>query len=242
MALDRPRASVVETLRRIPVFKSLGERYLRLLSELVTRREVAKGETLYREGQPCEKFIIVLQGRLNVLKTSTDGREKIVADIRPYRHFGLAELITDRRSAATIEAAEPGVVLTLSKEDFVRTLIDNSRMCFQLMQTMAGTIMDLTDQIQEVSFERVSVRLARLLVVLADREGLEADGRLVIRRRYSHQELARRLGTSRETVTRMLRRFKEMDLVSMEGRRLAVTTRRGLLEVVDRGGIENGPA
>lgn len=229
-------------IRWIPVFRSLSERYRALLSGLLMRREVGKGETLYREGQHCDRFIIVVAGRFNVLKTSTEGREKIVSEILPGQHFGLAEIMTGRRSAATVEALEPGVVLTLSKDDFVQTLLDNPPMCLTLMQTMAGTIMDLTDQIQEVSFERVSVRLARQLVILADREGVWTDRGLLIRHRYSHQELARRLGTSRETVTRMLSRFKDEGLVSIEGRTLIVTDRDRLLEVIADGGLEDETA
>ncbi len=241
MWTGREESHAVEWLRQIPVFLHLSERSLRLLSGLLSRREVGKGEALYREGQPCEKFIILLEGRLNVLKTSIEGREKVVAELRPNEHFGLAEIVTGQRSNATIEAAEPGEILTLSKDDFVRTLLDNPRMCFQLMQTMAATIMELSDQIQEVSFEPVGVRLARLLVTLADREGRDQDGRLVIRRRHSHQDLARRLGASRETVTRALKRFKELNLASTEGRTLVVLDREGLLEVIRCGGLDEVP-
>jgi CRP/FNR family transcriptional regulator len=239
MAIRGDRTEVAHSLRRIPIFETLSERNLELLGGLLSRREVDKGETLYREGQPCERFIIVVAGRFNVLKTSADGREKVVAEILPKHHFGLAEIITGHRSGATVEATEDSVVLTLLKEDFVRTLLENPRMSFQLMQTMAATIIDLSDQIQEVSFERVSVRLARLLMELADREGSEETDHVLIQHKYSHQELARRLGTSRETVTRMLKRFKEMGLISMAGRRLVVEERDGLTDVVDRGGIES---
>jgi len=241
MALSGNQANLTDDVRRIPILRSLSPRYLRLLSGMLSRREVRKGEALYREGQPCDTFTIVIEGLFNVLKTSVEGREKVVAEIRPGQHFGLAEIITGRRSNATVEATEPGVVLTLSKEDLVQTLVDNSRLCFQLMQTMAATIMDLTDQIQEVSFERVSVRLARLLASLADREGAWTEGGRLIRHAYSHQELARRLGTSRETVTRMLRRFKEMKLLTTQGRRLVVVDRPGLRDVVEQGGIESDP-
>ena len=241
MALSGNQANLADDVRRIPILRSLSARYLRLLSGMLSRREVRKGEALYREGQPCDTFTIVIEGLFNVLKTSVEGREKVVAEIRPGQHFGLAEIITGRRSNATVEVTEPGVVLTLSKEDLVQTLLDNARLCFQLMQTMAGTIMDLTDQIQEVSLERVSVRLARLLASLADREGVWTEGGRLIRHAYSHQELARRLGTSRETVTRMLRRFKEMKLVTTQGRKLVVVDRPGLRDVVEQGGIESDP-
>ncbi len=231
--------SHAEGIRQIPIFRSLSAGHLRLLSGLLNRLDVDKGDVLYREGQPCDRFIIVLEGRCNVIKVSTEGREKAVAEIRPHQHFGLAEIITGRRSNATVEATEPGVVLTLSKDDFIRVLLDNPRMCFQLMQTMAGTIMDLSNQIQEVSFESVSVRLARLLVLLGDREGTWIDGRLVIRHRYSHQEIGRRLGTSRETVTRMLKRFRDMGLIDTRRRILTLADREGLLEVIDSGGLED---
>lgn len=239
MDLSGEQPGIAETIGRIPIFSSLSGRYLRLLSGLVSRRQADKGETLCREGQPCTRFIIVLRGRFNVLKTSTEGREKIIAEIRPNQHFGLAEIITGRRLGATVEVTEPAAMLTLSKEDFVQTLLDNPRMCFQLMQTMAGSIMDLSDQIREVSFERVGVRLARLLAELSDREGTPRGDQVVIRRRYSHHELARRLGVSRETVTRMLKRFRGMGLIAMEGRILMILDREGLENVVDHEGVEN---
>ena len=238
MATRAEQSGGLEDIRRIPILKSLTDRSLRLLAGMLNRREAAKGEALYREGQPCDRFLILVSGRCNVLKTSADGREKIVAELLPRQHFALAEIITGRRSGASVEATEPTVYLTLSKDDFVQALLDNPRMCYQLMQTMAASIMDLSDQIQEVSFERVSVRLARLLLELADREGAGED-HVTIEHKYSHQELARRLGTSRETVTRMLKRFKEMGLLSIAGRKLIVEDHDGLTDVIDRGGLEN---
>lgn len=238
MAIKAEPSGGLEDIRRTPIFKSLTDRSLKLLAGLLNRREAAKGQALYREGQPCDRFLILVSGRCNVLKTSADGRQKIVAELLPRQHFALAEIITGRRSGASVEATEPTLYLTLSKDDFLQALLDNPRMCFQLMQTMAASIMDLSDQIQEVSFERVSVRLARLLGELAHREG-PGDDQVTIEHKYSHQELARRLGTSRETVTRMLKRFKEMDLISMAGRKLVVEDRDGLLEVIGRGGIEH---
>jgi CRP-like cAMP-binding protein len=240
MATRSEPSGGAEDLRQIPIFRSLSDRSLKLLAGMLNRRQAEKGEALYREGQPCDRFLILVSGRCNVLKTSADGREKIVAELLPHQHFALAEIITDRRSGASVEATEPTVYLTLSKDDFVQALLDNPRMCYQLMQTMAASIMALSDQIQEVSFERVSVRLARLLMELADREGSGDDeDHVTIEHKYSHQELARRLGTSRETVTRMLKRFKEMGLISMDGRKLVVEDRDGLVDVVDRGGLED---
>lgn len=235
------RRGQVEKLKGLAVFRALPPRDLETLAGRLGRRVVEKGETLLQEGQACDRFLIVVEGRLNILKTSTEGREKIVAAILPRQHFGLAEIITGRRSNATIEATERSVVLTLSKDDFVRTLLDSPQMCFKLMQVMAGTIMDLSDQIQEVSFERVSVRLARLLVSLDDREGLSAGGRRVVSHRYSHQEMGRWLGASRETITRMLKRFRDLGLVATDHRQLVVLDRKGLLATIERGGLEDEP-
>ena len=235
------RRGQIEKLKSLPIFRTLGPRDLEALAGRLGRRVVEKGETLYQEGQVCDRFLIVLEGRLNILKTSTEGREKIVAELPPRQHFGLAEIITGRRSNATIEATERSVVLTLSKEDFVQLLLDSPRMCFSLMQVMAATIMDLSDQIQEVSFERVSVRLARLLVSLADREGTGSEARRVVRHRYSHQEMGRWLGASRETITRMLKRFRDLGLEDTDHRLLVVLDRQGLLETIERGGLEDEP-
>ena len=186
-----------------------------------------------------DRFIIVLRGRLSMLKSSVEGREKVVSEIRPRQHFGLAEIITGRRSNGTIEAIEPSEILTLQKDDLVRTLLENPKMCYQLMQLMASTILDLADQVEEMSFEPVSVRLASLLVLLADREGTRRGDDVLIRTAYSHQQLARRLGASRETVTRMLKRFREHEWISNEGRRLIIIDREGLVGVIESGGLDS---
>jgi CRP-like cAMP-binding protein len=233
------QASGAGQLERIPLFRSLSGRALRSLSVLVTRRELEKGDVVYSEGQPCDRFVIVTYGRLNVTKTSVEGREKVVSEIRARQHFGLAEIITGRRSNATIEAMEPTEILTLQKDDLVRTLLENPRMCYQLMQVMAGTILDLADQVEEMSFEPVRVRLASLLVLLADREGIRRGDDVLIRTAYSHQQLARRLGASRETVTRMLKRFREHEWVKTEGRRLVLIDREGLVNVIESGGLDS---
>ncbi len=232
-------ASQIALLQRIPLFRNLSQRALRALAAMMTRRELDKGDIVYGEGQPCDRFIIVISGRLSMLKTSVEGREKVVSEVRPRQHFGLAEIVTGRRSNATIEAVEPSEIITLQKDDLVQTLLENPKMCYQLMQVMAGTILDLADQVEEMSFEPVSVRLASLLVLLADREGIRRGDDVLIRTAYSHQQLARRLGASRETVTRMLKRFREHEWVTTDGRRLVVINREGLVNLIESGGMDS---
>lgn len=233
------RLNYVAELERVPLFRSLSGRSLKMLAALISRKELDKGDMVYGEGQPCDRFIIVLRGRLSMLKSSIEGREKVVSEIRPRQHFGLAEIITGRRSNGTIEAMEPSVILTLQKDEFVRTLLENPKMCYQLMQVMAATILDLADQVEEMSFEPVSVRLASLLIMLADREGIRRGDDVLIRTAYSHQQIARRLGASRETVTRMLKRFREHEWISNDGRRLIIINREGLVNVIESGGLDS---
>ena len=222
-------AQIEEFLGEIWAFSLLDPMHLRSLARLVVSRALPAGEVLWLQGERVTFFAMVYDGYLQAVRRSSKGAEKLVSELRRGRHFGLAETITGATSAVTVVAREESQLLTLEAKSLRKLLLANSELCYRLMQTMARAIFSLTQELERASFETIQTRLARLLLRRSE-PGHLSYGRA---RQTTHAEIARRLGVSRETVSRVLNDFKEQGLIRTGYRRIDVVNRDGLMGYVE---------
>jgi CRP/FNR family transcriptional regulator len=187
------------------------------LASMTTAVSLREGATFYREGDVCPHFGLVGRGDIRVFKGAPGGREITLYHVRDGEPclLNMLSVFLRRPAAATavVETATEAVVVPadavrkwLTISESVRTFV------FEAMSTRVTEVMTLAI---EVSVSRMDVRLASLLLKLAD------DGRTI---HLTHDELAAELGTVREVVSRLLKEFERSRTV-----RLA----RGLVTIVD---------
>lgn len=209
----------------IAPFELLKTEQLRVMAKHMRVRQLEAGEMLWLQGQKVPYFTIVFSGRIRTVRRTSSGEEKLVSILETGRHFGLAEIITDARSAVTLTAAQPSLILTMAKRSLQRELLGNADICYRLMQTMARAIFGLTRELERASFENVHTRLARVLLKRAAERGSQGDVR--------HEDLAMQLGVSRETVSRVLSEFRKKGYLETGYRKIVVRNRAGLMGYVE---------
>lgn len=194
-----------------------GENHIDALIALGVVRSFPKNSVLVQEGDKSDQFYILLSGKLKVFLADDDGREIVVDMLSPKQYFGEMALDGESRSASvmTVEASKLAVI---QREDFKRFLAENPDAALALIVTLIRRARNLTRTIGNLALLDVYGRVARLLIDNASDE----SGKLVVTEKMSQQEIAQRIGSSREMVSRILSDLKEGGYLSLDGGRIVI--------------------
>jgi CRP/FNR family transcriptional regulator len=213
---------ILSVLRRVPLFADLDDQELELLSERLVRRSFAQGETIFVEGEPCRGLYVVESGTIRVVKTSAQGREQLLGLERAGSALGEISLLDGGGHLASALADSPGSLLYLPAQDFHVLLQSQRRMATTLVKVIARRFRHMVHLVEELSFSTVRSRLASHLLALARQQGRRVPEGIEIELKERNQQLATRLGTVRELVSRTLGRFHNEGLIRMQGRRVLI--------------------
>jgi len=205
-------------------------------TEIASRLRViraAKGRTLVEKGSRSTDVFFLLEGRAKVLLYSSSGREVCVHNIGPGDTFGdIAVLDGEPRSASILASTELRVVVMRAK-DFMTCLESSPEAALWLARNLASCVRRLTDQVFELSALNVQARLHCELLRLA-RSGEQCNGVIEVRPAPTQAELASRIGTHREAVTREMRALSEAGIIRYGRRTLVIVDLARLEQFVNR--------
>ncbi|HEV8636291.1 MAG TPA: Crp/Fnr family transcriptional regulator [Chloroflexota bacterium] len=210
-------------LQRTGLFASLPAGELDELAASLRRRHYARGQVLFTERDPGATLFVVESGRVNMLLSSADGREIVVNSLGPGESFGEMALLTGEPRSTDAVVVEPGYLLQLDREDFVRCLRARPDLALAVMANLARRLRRTTQQVYDVAFLDVPARLARRLLDLAASDGEAAgDGAVRIARKLTQSELAGLIGATRESVNKWLSHYQRQGLVRVDGRTITL--------------------
>ena len=211
-----------ELLRTVPIFSELTDGDISSLARLSSRRRFPKDTVVFFENEEGDFFFMILEGRIKVTILGDDGREVILSMLGPGDFFGEMALLDNEPRSATAIAVEESELLQLHRTDFQTVLTDNRSIQHALIKILTGRLRRANHQISTLALLDVYGRVARVIVDMAREEGRRLrDGRIAFRR-ATHQEIANRIGTTRETVTRMLKDLERQGLIHVEGKEIVV--------------------
>jgi len=197
----------------------------------VTREHRYPSEAiLFMEGQPSPGVMVIVSGRVRLSTASADGRSIVVRIAGPGEVLGLSATVVGRASELTAETLEPAHIKVISREGFRQWLRAHPELAFQIAQELAEEYNNTCHQLRSMLLTNTaSERLARTLLQMVRNAapGKEARVPFVM----THQELAEIIGTSRETVTRLLASMRHKGLIEIEGSTLLVRNREALREL-----------
>jgi CRP/FNR family transcriptional regulator, cyclic AMP receptor protein len=211
-----------ELLRTVPIFSELTDADITSLTRLASRRQYPKETVVFFENEEGDFFFMIVTGRIKVTILGDDGREVILSILGPGDFFGEMALLDNEPRSATAIAVEDTELLSLHRHDFQSVLADNRSIMSALIKILTSRIRKANHQISTLALLDVYGRVARVIVDMAREEGRRLkDGRIAFRR-ATHQEIANRIGTTRETVTRMLKDLERQGMIHVEGREIVV--------------------
>ena len=211
-----------EVLRTVPIFSELSDDDITSLAHLASRKRYPKDTVVFFENEEGDFFFTILEGRIKVTILGDDGREVILSMLGPGDFFGEMALLDNEPRSATAIAVEESELLSLHRNDFQSVLNDNRSITTALIRVLSARLRRANHQISTLALLDVYGRVARVIVDMAREEGKRLrDGRIAFRR-ATHQEIANRIGTTRETVTRMLKDLERQGLIHVEGKEIVV--------------------
>jgi CRP/FNR family transcriptional regulator len=195
-------------------------------------REYSRGEAIVAPGPQADAILFVKAGRIKISTYSADGKEQILALLARGDLFG--ELVhTGLPAPAHAKALDHAVVCSIERalfEDIVRNAPD---VALKVIQAVARRLRAAEQEIEDLALRDVPARLASLLLRLAEGYGEEDERGIRLSFRLTHQDLAHMIGSTRETVTMIMSRFRDGGLIGVERRTLIVLD-RGRLGAVAR--------
>jgi CRP/FNR family transcriptional regulator, cyclic AMP receptor protein len=210
-----------ELLRTVPIFSELTESDVASLAQLLNRRKYPKDGVVFFENEEGDSFFMIVEGRIKVTILGDDGREVILSMLGPGDFFGEMALLDNEPRSASAIAAEESELLSLSRADFQGVATKRS-ITSALIKVLTARLRHANHQISTLALLDVYGRVARVILDMAREEGRRLkDGRIAFRR-ATHQEIANRIGTTRETVTRMLKDLERQGLIHVDSKEMIV--------------------
>ena len=221
---------VKDAIASIAMFRGLTPEVHRQLASLATVQDFARGDHLWREGDPSDAFTILLKGRVKIVRELEQGDViyEIFGDGEPIGAIAVYNYVPYPASAV---ALEPVSILSLPRRDYFELLDRYPEFARGIMRELTRMLMALTKKLDEMRGQRVDVRIAQLFLTLAERMGKETKEGVEIPIQLSRQEVADLVGTTAETAIRILSRWgREGVLVSGE-KRFVIPSRDVLKQV-----------
>ena len=206
------RRSPLLLLRSIPLFAGLPENQVYQIARMAGVRKVPRNTTLVRVGDKTDALYVLVSGSAKVLYRDVEGREVILTLLGAGECFGEMSLIDGSPRSADVVSCEPCELLVIAKSDFAHALSENVDLCLNIMKSLADRLREANRKIESLALLDVYGRVAKLLLDFSELE----DGRRVIRRKVSKQDMAKMVGASREMVSRVMKDLESRGYVRSE--------------------------
>ena len=198
---------VDDVLSRTPLFEALDEEGASALRAEMHRADIARGERLFGEGDVGDKLYVVLDGKIKLTRTAADGRENLLSVIGPGEMFGELSLFDPRPRTQTATALTDTRLAALDHQALRDWVTDRPDMALHLLRALAQRLRRTNEVMTDLVFTDVPGRVAKALLDLADRFGLQRPDGLQVNHDLTQEELAQLVGASRETVNKALADF-----------------------------------
>lgn len=209
-----------------PVFACLNGSERQGLVELASPRSFRKGETIACSGERWPYLLWILEGRVDAVKESAEGRRLLVSSFGAGEVFwGLTFFAEEADMPVTLESPGPCRLLLWPRTRILPVIRAHGELGWELCRLMSARMMRASAILEEMAFQPVAGRLAGFLMSLPP----EQDG--AIARSFTLDEIAARVGSTREVVCRFLQRFADQDMIEVRRTEFVITDRAKMGEL-----------
>jgi CRP/FNR family transcriptional regulator len=211
-----PASSLLEFLGQTMLFQDLPVEQLAELAELAIAQSYDKGQILFHQGDRGIGFFIVRSGRVKVFKLSADGKEQILHIFNQKEHFAEVPALDGECFPASASALEKSEVLFFPRQAFLHLLEQRPQLAINLLKSFARHLRLFSHLVDRLAFQEVPARLAEYLLNLRK----QMDEAEIVELDLPKGQLAARLGTIPETLSRVFAKLSREGLIELEGGRV----------------------
>lgn len=209
----------ITLLRRLPYFAHLDEAALGAVATSTIERTYSAGQVVMLAGEPCTGLFVVRSGRVKITRSSPEGREHILHFAGAGESFNDVPAFDGGPNPATVEALEDSRLLIIERQALLNMIEHYPQLARAVISVLAARCRQLVAMVEDLSLRTVTARLAGLLLEQAARPDAPA---------LTRAQMAARLGTVREMVSRSLKELERNGLIRLDRARIVIVDRDGL--------------
>jgi len=209
---------ILAGLKQIPYFSDVSEETLKALASKAHVRTFPKNAVVITEGDQAGPVYVILSGKARVFLANAAGKEITLSIQTPGSYFGELSLLDEEPRSTSVMTVEKTVCGLIAKDDFKAWLGTSPDAAVSIIKGLTRRVRSLTESTRSLALFDVYGRLSRLLYELAE----EVDGRPTLLERPSHQDIASRIGSSREMVSKIMKDLVSGGYVSVVGKSLVI--------------------
>jgi len=226
---------------QVPMFAALPEETQKKLERIAEQRQYRRRQVVHFADQAGDFVYLLCSGRVKVSRVSEQGREVTLYLIEGNQVFGETGLVAENQPYELMaETLEDSLVAVFRRNDIIAALNENPKAAAEMLKLVSERRSQAETAVADLVFLDVPKRLAKLLLKLHDAHGSKASKTgTLIKAKFTHQELANMIGSTRETTTLILNDFKRHGSIDFTGRKIVVRSRTELEDIL-RGPARTG--
>ncbi|MGI8541281.1 MAG: Crp/Fnr family transcriptional regulator [Rubrobacteraceae bacterium] len=213
----------ISTLSFVEIFEPLSEEELARINWRRLSTDVKAGETFYTPLDLCETLFVLLSGRVRIFRRGANGREFTLSIFGEGTVFGEMALTAQYLRDSYAQALEESVVAAMCRTDLERLILDKPRVGLQMVYLLSDRIVAYEKRLEDLGVKEVPARLAGMLALLIESEGIRESEVYRLSGKYTHYHLGTMIGANREAVTRAFGVLKEAGVLQIERRSIIVS-------------------
>ena len=212
----------ISELKLIPLFSELKEEDLEQISKMTVRQVYKKDNMVLIEEEVGSTMFVILNGRVKISRISDEGREVILSILVDGDFFGEMSILDGQTRSANAVTLEDTELLIIRRENFLQMLHSYPQVAINLLKELAHRLRRSDAQIKSLSLQNALGKVGSTLLRIADDSGIIKQGKVEISQLPPQQDLANMAGTSRETISRVIKSLGQLGYVKKEGSKLII--------------------
>jgi len=213
----------IRLLSLVDIFEPLSEEKIKQLNGQLPDRRLQRGEIFYGPEDRSERLFLLQKGKVRMFRTTPDGREFTLAVVEAGTVFGEMALTAQQLEGAYAQAMEPSQVSTMLRADLERLVLEKPEVGLQIMHVLSERLRRYETRLEDVTMKDVRSRLAGIIVLLVESEGVRTSMGYRIPAHYTHERLGTMIGANRVAVTRAFGLLQDEGVVELRRRLMHVT-------------------
>ncbi len=210
----------VAALRKTGLFGTLTDELLDKIAALATTRRLDRGQVLYSEHQEASAVYVVASGELRSIRQSAEGREQVLSTERPGAVLAAVPVFNGGKFYSTIIADLSSEVLAIQKPDMHRLCREHTELLWNLARVLGHIVRHHAELIETLALRNVEQRVAEHVFTVAQERGVSVGDGCLVELTLTRTEIANRIGSVREVVSRAFVQLHKSGLIQLQGRRL----------------------
>lgn len=200
--------SRIESLKKTELFRSMTSGELNLIKDKIVIKKFRKNETILHEEETNEYMYIILDGEVKVTQFTDSGKEIIMTVHHSGDFFGELSLIDGKTTPAAVRPTRDCVTAIISRKNYYSLLLSQDKVLDNMLQIFCSRMREQMKKIQILNLNNAAQRLKMLFLMLSETYGEKTKEGTVLKIKLIHQDIASMTGLTRETVTRILDKWR----------------------------------